>query len=131
MYYNKWSLMTVSHKDVVSVIRDLSEGECKKFYQSLLMDYGDIHYSYENDEGKYVMYPSGWSPGNFNNSMKQMEIFAPEGVDVKRTTMEWGMEWPKFENIPKTDPRWIDVHKTIKEKEEYYKKFYNSIRSNC
>lgn len=101
-----WSLMTRTHKGVVSILRDLTLYECREAYQRLDPDYGQVIRSYEgrSSSGGFTM------GGSYSDRIEQREVFGPPGWEADVEMRLW-LHWPRYEFIKFDDPRHPDFGK--------------------
>jgi len=115
-----WSLMTKSHKGVVSVIRDLTLADARQLYERLDPWYGhhstqhSIHRDYLKP-GVFGAVSGGAGRSVSDGDIEVREVFGPPGWD--RTEVDaWGGEWPKITTIW-CDDKWepIDPQPELRE----------------
>lgn len=124
-----WSLISVTEKGVVSVIRNVTEDECKFYYQVLQPGYGVTEVCYQTTrppehqyrsfhryqkDGEERSYHDDFNFGVEPLKFSAVEVFGPPGWDDS-VVLKWKKEWPKRETILPEDPRnhfeyWYQKH---------------------
>lgn len=116
-----WSILTITAKGVISLLRELSLAEAEKIYERLLLGYNKYEITYDLPDNKTY---TNYVYHGYINEINKIEVLGPEGWNADIVISVWAYKWPKYKRLTVDDPNNHLAKAYLKNPEEFKKDYH-------